>query len=120
VGLFPEENGTLVLVLAAFAAVLIVDLRNMLITDGWTALLSGRVVAEHGLPSHDTLTLWAHGHNWVDQQWLAQLVLYELERLGGLPLVLLVHTALVTSALALAAALARRTGGSARSATWVA
>ena len=55
------------------------------------ALLSGRVVAQHGLPSHDTLTVWAHGRTWVDQQWLAQLALYGLERLGGLPLVLLVH-----------------------------
>jgi hypothetical protein len=115
-----EEDGTLVVVVAAFAAVLIVDLPNMLVTDGWMALLSGRVVAEHGLPAHDTLTIWAHGRSWVDQQWLAQLVLYELERLGGLLLVLLVHAALVVGAVAGAATLARQRGGSARSTTWVA
>src|SRR5690349_21228339 len=115
-----EENGTLVVVVAAFAAVLIAHLRTALAADGWMALLSGRVVAQHGLPSHDTLTIWAHGRRWVDQQWLAQLVLYELERLGGLRLVLLVHAALVTLGLGGAAALARRLGGSARSATWVA
>src|SRR5207237_3938624 len=45
---------------------------------------------------------------------------YELERLGGLRLVLLVHAALVTLGLGGAALLARRLGGSARSATWVA
>jgi hypothetical protein len=79
-------------------------------------------VAEHGLPlpSHDTLTIWAHGRTWVDQQWLAQYVLYELERLGGLQLVLLVHAALVTAGLGGAAVLARRLGGSARSTTWIA
>jgi hypothetical protein len=115
-----EEDGTLVVVIAAFAAVLIVDLRNMLVTDGWMALLSGRVIAQHGLPAHDTLTIWAHGRSWVDQQWLAQLALYELERLGGLLLVLLAHAALVVGALAGAAVLARRHGGSARSTTWVA
>ena len=115
-----EENGTLVVVVAAFAAVLITHLRSALAADGWMALLSGRVVAQHGLPSHDTVTIWAHGRTWVDQQWLAQLVLYELERLGGLPLVLLVHAALVSAGLALAAMLARRLGGSARSTTWVA
>ena len=115
-----EENGTVVVVVAAFAAVLITHLRTALAADGWMALLSGRVVAEHGLPSHDTLTIWAHGRTWVDQQWLAQLVLYELERLGGLPLVLLVHAALVTLGLGAAAVLARRLGGSARSTTWVA
>lgn len=114
-----EENGTLVLVVAAFAAVLITHLRTALAADGWMALLSGRVVAQHGLPSHDTLTIWAHGRQWVDQQWLAQLALYGLERLGGLQLVLLVHAAVVTAGLGAAAVLARRLGGSARSATWV-
>jgi hypothetical protein len=115
-----EENGTLVMVVAAFAIVLITHLRTALAADGWMALLSGRVVAQHGLPAHDMLTVWAHGRTWVDQQWLAQLALYGLERLGGLPLVLLVHAFLVTFALGAAAALARRRGGSARSATWVA
>ena len=114
-----EENGTVVVIVAAFAAVLITHLRTALAADGWMALLSGRVVA-HGLPSHDTLTIWAHGRTWVDQQWLAQLALYELQRLGGLRLVLLVHAALVTLGLGGAAVLARRLGGSARSTTWVA
>lgn len=115
-----EQDGTLVLVVGAFAAVLITSLRDSLAPDGWMALLSGRIVAQHGLPSHDTLMIWSHGRAWVDQQWLAQLALYGLDRLGGLRLVLLVHVALVTAALALAAVLARRLGGSARSATWVA
>jgi hypothetical protein len=115
-----EENGTLVLVVAAFAATFVTHIRDALAADGWMALLSGRVVARHGLPSHDALTIWAHGHTWVDQQWLAQLVLYELDRLGGLRLVLLVHAALAVGGLAGAAALARRLGGSARSTTWIA
>jgi hypothetical protein len=115
-----EENGTIVMAVAAFAIVLITHLRTALAADGWMALLSGRVVAQHGLPSHDTLTVWAHGRDWVDQQWLAQLALYGLDRFGGLPLVLLLHAFLVTAALGGAAAVARRLGGSARSTTWVA
>jgi len=115
-----EENGTVVLIVAAFAAVLITHLRTALAADGWMALLSGRVVAQHGLPSHDALTVWAHGRSWVDQQWLAQLALYGLDRLGGLALVLLVHVTLVTLGLGAAAVLARRLGGSARSVTWIA
>jgi hypothetical protein len=114
-----EQNGTLVMAVAAFAIVLITHLRTALAADGWMALLSGRVVAQHGLPSHDTLMVWSHGGTWVDQQWLAQLTLYGVERVGGLPLVLLVHAFLVTLALGGAAALALRRGGSARSATWV-
>jgi hypothetical protein len=120
VGRVLEEDGTVVVVVAAFAATLITHLRTTLAADGWMALLSGRVVAQHGLPSHDTLTTWAHGRTWVDQQWLAQLVLYGLDRLGGLPLVMLVHALLVTLGLAGAAVLARRLGGSARSVTWTA
>jgi hypothetical protein len=115
-----EENGTLVLVVAAFAAVMITHLKNALAADGWMALLSGRVVAQHGLPSHETITIWAHGRDWIDQQWLAQLALYGVDRLGGLQLVLLVHAALVTAGLGAAAVLSRRMGGSARSATWIA
>src|SRR5262249_37878440 len=90
-----EENGTLVMAVSPFAIVLITPLRTALAADGWMALLSGRLVAEHGLPSHDTLTVWAHGRTWVDQQWLAQLALYGLDRFGGLPLALLVHAFLV-------------------------
>jgi len=86
-----EENGTLVVVLTVFAILLVVDLRHELVADGWMALLSGREVAQHGLPSHDALTVWADGKRWVDQQWFAQLTLYELDRLGGIRLVMLVH-----------------------------
>lgn len=114
-----EENGTLVVVLAAFSAALVVDLRHELVADGWMALLSGREIVRHGLPSHDALTVWAHGRRWTDQQWLAQLFLYGLDRLGGIRLVMLVHAALASLGLAGAALLARRTGASARSVTWV-
>ena len=112
-----EENGTLVVTLAAFAALLLAHSPSSLVQDGWMALVSGREVAR-GLPSHDTLTIWAHGRRWIDQQWLAQLGLYELFRLGGIRLVMLVHAAFATAGLAGAAVLARRLGASARSTTW--
>jgi hypothetical protein len=114
-----EENGTLVVVLTVFAILLVVDIRKELVTDGWMALLSGRQVAQHGLPSHDALTVWAHGRRWVDQQWLAQLILYELSRLGGIKLVMLVHAIVSSSAIVAIAIAARRFGASARAITWV-
>ena len=114
-----EENGTLVVIVAAFAAALVADVRHELVADGWMALLSGREIVSHGLPSHDVLTVWAHGRRWVDQQWLAQLLLYGLERLGGIRLVMLVHAFVASGALVTAATLARRLGGSARSVTWI-
>jgi hypothetical protein len=114
-----EENGTLVVVVAAFALVMLLALRHGLVVDGWMALVSGREIVQHGLPAHDLLTVWSHGRRWVDQQWLAQLAFYGLVRGGGLKLALFVHAALGLGALAAAAILARRLGGSARSTTWV-
>jgi hypothetical protein len=117
---FLDENGLVVIVLGAFFIALVVALRKDLVVDGWMALASGRWIAQHGLPSHDTLTVWTHGRRWTDQQWLAQLGVYELWRLGGVKLALLVHALLVTSGLVIAASIARTRGASALSVTWVA
>ncbi len=53
-------------------------------SDSWLALVAGREIVRHGLPSRDHLVVLAHGRRWVDQQWLGQLVVYGLWRLGGL------------------------------------
>src|SRR5436305_2642271 len=84
------------------------------------AIVSGRWILQHGLPTRDALTVFAHGHRWIDEQWLAQLALYGLWRLGGVKLALFVHALLVTGALAGAALYARTHGATARSVTWVA
>jgi hypothetical protein len=115
-----EENGLLVVALGAFTIVLLVALRRGLGGDGWLALVSGRWIVQHGLPSHDTLTLWSHGGRWIDQQWLGQVALYGLWRLGGIKLAMLVHALLATGALAGAAVIARKNGATARSVTWIA
>jgi hypothetical protein len=107
------------MVVAAFCIVLLAGLRHALDIDGWMAFVSGREIAVHGLPSYDLLAVWTHGVRWVDQEWLAQLSLYELVRIGGLKGALLVHAAIVGGSLAAAALLARRLGGSARATTWV-
>jgi hypothetical protein len=115
-----EENGLLIIVLGAFAVVFVLSLNKQLVVDGWMAIVSGRWIAQHGLPSHDTLTVLTHGHRWTDEQWLAQLALYGLWRLGGVKLALFVHALLVTGALAGAALYARTRGATARSVTWIA
>ena len=115
-----EENGLLVVVLGAFAVVFVLSLHRQLVVDGWMAIVSGRWIVQHGLPTHDALTVWARGHRWIDQQWLAQLALYGLWRLGGVKLALFVHALLVTSGLAGAALFARMHGATARSVTWIA
>lgn len=94
------------------AGVLAVVAKQLVQTDTWVALVAGREIARHGLPSVERLTLIAHGRTWVDQQWLAQLVLYEIERIGGVGLVVGVCAGLALLAFALASAAALSRGAS--------
>jgi hypothetical protein len=110
-----ERESLPVTVFGLFVCGLIVRLPDQLRQDGWLALVSGRVVADSGPPRTDTLTAWTAHVQWVDQQWLAQLVLYRLAVLGNLRLVMLVHVGLLAGAMAAALAAARWRGGSARS-----
>ncbi|MEO9175181.1 MAG: hypothetical protein ABI317_06665, partial [Gaiellales bacterium] len=81
--------------------------------DTWLDILGGHQIVGHGLPRHDTLTVLAHGHPWVDQQWLAQLVVYGGYTLGGLGLLKLANAALLLGALTIALAVGLRRCGSA-------
>ncbi|HEX6490228.1 MAG TPA: hypothetical protein VF002_02500, partial [Gaiellaceae bacterium] len=96
--------------LAFYAALLAALAPYELVGDSWLTLASGREVAQHGLPQHDQLMALSHGARWVDQQWLAQLVFYELTRLGGIQAAACLHVFLLVSAFALAVAAARRRG----------
>lgn len=105
----------LVLMVAGVAAALLAEMPNLVLQDTWLALVDGRQVAQHGIPRHVVLTLFGHGHAWVDQQWLAQLWMYGLHRVGGLGLVAVVNVALIAAGLLGAAAASMRLGASARS-----
>jgi hypothetical protein len=100
-----------ILICATFTALLAALVPQLLAADGWFALVSGRLIAEHGLPRHDTLAVLTRGREWIDQQWLGQLATYGLESLGGIRLLLAVNVVLVVSGFAAAAFYARRRGG---------
>jgi hypothetical protein len=89
-------------------------------SDSWLGIVAGREIVDHGLPQTDRLTVWAAGRDWVDQQWLAQLILYGVHNLGGLVGLVVVNAAVVVAGFALAVAAARRLGGSATAAALVA
>ena len=86
-----ERESLPVTVFGLFVCGLIIRLPDQLRQDGWLALVSGRVVADSGLPNTDTLTAWTAHVQWVDQQWLGQLFLYKIASSGNLRLVMLVH-----------------------------
>jgi hypothetical protein len=110
-----ERESLPVTIFGLFVCGLIVRLPDQLRQDGWLALVSGRVVADSGLPSTDTLTAWTAHVQWVDQQWLGQLFLYRVASAGNLRLVMLVHVGLLAGAMAAALVAARWRGGTARS-----
>jgi hypothetical protein len=111
---FLEANGLVAAAVAVVALLALVLVRAELIGDTWMMLVSGREVAQHGLPHRDTLFLWTHGRTWIDQQWLAQLFYYKLHVLGGVRLVLIANAFFVAGAAATAFAFARSRGASPR------
>jgi hypothetical protein len=78
--------------------------------DTWLALAAGRDVWAGGVPHQETLTAIAAGERWVDQQWLAHLATYELDRLGGLGLVAALSALLAAASFAAMAAASRALG----------
>ena len=99
------------LFIVAVSAVLVLSLAGIpahFAQDGWLALIGGRLIAEHGIPSHDYFTHMAYGVRWTDQQWLAQLVMYELERIGGMQLLTVAYVFITGGAFAAAIGTARR------------
>jgi hypothetical protein len=110
-----ERNLFVFLVLTGGALLEVGFLRLEIGPDSWYSLISGRIVSRSWLPHHDTLTIIGQGREWVDQQWLAHLLLYGLWAAGGWPLALLSVAAMAVVGFAIVAAAARLLGASARS-----
>jgi hypothetical protein len=116
-----EGNALLVILLGAAACVLLLGVAPYLFGgDLWLNLVGGREIVDNGLPRVDTLTVFAQGREWVNQQWLANLVFYGLERVGGLTLISLVGAAFVVVSFTIACAAARWRGASQRATVAVA
>jgi uncharacterized membrane protein YbaN (DUF454 family) len=98
--------------LALLAVALAVAAAGLTVQDSWLTLVSGREIAQHGLPFVDHLTSMASGQRWVDQQWLAQLLLYGAASVGGVGLAVAVCLLAVLTAFALPAVTAYRRGAS--------
>jgi hypothetical protein len=94
----------------AIVALALVAIAPALVTqDAWLTLVGGRDIAQHGLPHAAHLTQLARGHRFVDQQWLAQLVLYGA---GGIARAVGISLAAGVAAFGLCASVAHRRGAS--------
>jgi hypothetical protein len=110
-----DSNVFVILVVAVAGTVRIGLLGLGIGSDTWYDLLGGRIVGSSWLPHHDSLTVLGHGRQWVDQQWLAHLLLYRLWLAGGWSLALVIVVACYLGGFSLAATAARRAGASGRS-----
>jgi hypothetical protein len=63
--------------------------------DVYWLLAGGREIAANGLTEKDPFLTLNHGREWHNQQWLTELVLYGVERLGGMRLVSLAYALLL-------------------------
>ena len=109
------REAPLVLAVGVYVMLVATLLPQMIVQDSWLTLVMGREIFQHGLPHTETITVWAHGDHWTDQQWFAQCAFYALDRLGGLKLVMLAHALLLSAAFAGTLAAARARGASHRS-----
>jgi hypothetical protein len=114
-----ERQALFVAGLAAVSSVILAKVPIHINQDGWLALVDGRYVAQHGIPHSDSLAVLTHGARWIDQQWLAQLAIYGLHQVGGLPLYSIVYVALTVGSLGMAIAAARMLGGTEAHVVWV-
>src|SRR4051794_19393556 len=87
-GRFLARESLPIIVCCAFVALVAALSGQLFSTDGWLALVGGRFIVRSGLPHHETLTVLSQGRDWINQQWLGQVALYGLDRLGGLRLIL--------------------------------
>jgi hypothetical protein len=108
-----EAQSLFILLIVAASALCLIGAAAHFAQDAYVALVDGRVVA-HGIPHHSYLTVMAYGVRWVDQQWLAQLAFYGLQRLGGYALLAVVDVVLVAGTLSFAIFAARDLGASGR------
>lgn len=109
-----HENVLSVVLIGGTAATLLLAFApSQIVGDTWMTLVAGREVAHHGLPATDELTVFGEDRTWTNQQWLAHIVAYGSWRVAGLPGVVLVGIAAVTTAYCLGIAAARRRGASA-------
>jgi hypothetical protein len=105
------HESLLLVVFAGFLGVAAVLVPYQVSSDGWFALVSGRLIVHHGLPHHDTLAALTAGREWVDQQWLGHLAIYGVDVVGGLRLLIGLNVVLVAGGFAAACIYGRRRGG---------
>jgi hypothetical protein len=80
-----------------FTGIFIMTVRPIADPDFWWHLRTGQLISEmRQVPHNDPFSFTRAGEAWVAHEWLTELGLYSLYRLGGLPLLILVFSLIMT------------------------
>jgi hypothetical protein len=101
------------------AALMLIALRPLVIPipphDFWWHMATGRLIVQQGaIPAVDVFSYTQAGAPFYNQGWLAQVLLYGLYNLGGVPLILVVQSAAIALAYGLLLWLCIRRSGALR------
>lgn len=102
-----------------FAALAFLALRPLMTPiqphDFWWHMATGRSIVESGtIPAVDTFSYTQAGSEFYNQSWLAQVLMYGLHSLGGLPLLIIVQALVLATAYGILLALCVRRSGALR------
>lgn len=91
-----------VLVIALFIALFAMSAREIADPDFWWHLATGRYIVEtRSIPHYDVFSYTATDHPWITHEWLTQVGMIGLYRLGGLSALVLATCAVITLTYAL-------------------
>ena len=86
-----------VLALALFIALFAMAARQITDPDFWWHLKTGQYIVEtRSIPHHDVFSFTVTEHKWITHEWLTQVFMFGLYRLGGLSALLLATCAVIT------------------------
>jgi hypothetical protein len=101
-GRWPLTLPRLFIILAVALPGIVAQAHQLPTNDFFWHLAMGReIVQRGGVPVTDSWSFTQSGEPFFNQPWLAQVIYYGLERLGGIPLILLVHGLLLAATFAL-------------------
>lgn len=84
---------------AVFCGILAVAVLPRFDTDIWWHLFVGRYILQHtAVPTGDFLSFTVPLHQWVDHEWLTEVIMYSAYKLGGLGLVVSIFGMVTTGA----------------------
>ncbi len=85
------------LVIVLFVSIFVMSMRETADSDMWWHLAAGRYITEnHAIPQADIFSYTKQGTRWYMHEWLTEVLMYAVYRVGQLPALILVFAGVIT------------------------